>query len=512
MDRLGKIKINIIRRAYIAGHPNRARLAAQLGTNWDTVAKYFKEFQKIEQDFPKKLKDFNFFLPRGNKVPKLTYYNELMSVLPRLVEETKTNCLYKNEIWERYRDIYPKGCGLYYFYHYFNEWQKQNKICKYYPLRVKEISEDAMRELNQWRLSNDTELWRKAVIIQDCFKKRPVDEISAQIALSVESILKCIATFKEKGIDGIRRKPCPNYHIAGNQKKQSQILRLLQQTPKDFGVNRASWSLAALSRVYVVTYGEPLSTHAISSHLKKMGYRFEKSREKLISKDKDFEEKLNNLKRILSGLKPDEKFFSIDEYGPAYIKKRGGRSLTKIGEIITIPPFQKHKGWFIMTAAIELSTNQVTHFYSDHKNTAEMIKLLDILSLQYIAERKLYISWDDAAWHRSKSLKAYITEVNAPGYRQQYATPEVELVPLPSCAPYLNVIESVFSGMARAVVHNSDYGSVAECQAALDLYFLERNEHFRVNPRKAGKQIWGKEIVAPVFDESQNCKQRLIKS
>ena len=76
MDRLGKIKINMIRRAYIDGHPNRARLAAQLGTNWDTVAKYFKEFRKIEQDFPKKLSDFNFFLPRGNKIPNLTCYNE----------------------------------------------------------------------------------------------------------------------------------------------------------------------------------------------------------------------------------------------------------------------------------------------------------------------------------------------------------------------------------------------------------------------------------------------------
>ena len=191
---------------------------------------------------------------------------------------------------------------------------------------------------------------------------------------------------------------------------------------------------------------------------------------------------------------------------------RGGGSFTKLGEIKIIPPFQKPKGFFIMTAALELSTNQVTHFYSGHKNTAEMIKLIGILSLQYSAEHKLYISWDDASWHRSKSLHSHITQINTPVYRQQHGTPEIELVPLPSHAPYLNLIESIFSGMARAVIHNSDYGSVEECQAALDLYFAERNEYFRLNPRKAGKSIWGREIVAPVYDENQNCKQRLIKT
>lgn len=34
--------------------------------------------------------------------------------------------------------------------------------------------------------------------------------------------------------------------------------------------------------------------------------------------------------------------------------------------------------------------------------------------------------------------------------------------PLPKRAQFLNVIESVFSGMARAVIQNSDYASVDE--------------------------------------------------
>ena len=57
-----------------------------------------------------------------------------------------------------------------------------------------------------------------------------------------------------------------------------------------------------------------------------------------------------------------------------------------------------------MTAALELATNQVTHFYSDKKDTEEMIKLLDILLSQYGHLKKIYLSWDAASWHISKKL------------------------------------------------------------------------------------------------------------
>ena len=74
------------------------------------------------------------------------------------------------------------------------------------------------------------------------------------------------------------------------------------------------------------------------------------------------------------------------------------------------------------------------------------------------------------------------------------------------CRQVLNVVESVFSGLARAVLHNSDYQSVMECKEAIDRHFDERNQNFRANPKMAGNKIWGKERVPAVFSESNNCK------
>ena len=65
--------------------------------------------------------------------------------------------------------------------------------------------------------------------------------------------------------------------------------------------------------------------------------------------------------------------------------------------------------------------------------------------------------------------------------------------------------------MARAVIHNSNYGSVDEAKAAVDRYFCERNAFFKSNPRRAGGKLWGKEPAPAEFSESNNCKDPRLR-
>ena len=158
----------------------------------------------------------------------------------------------------------------------------------------------------------------------------------------------------------------------------------------------------------------------------------------------------------------------------------------------------------IVTAALELSSNQVTHFYSTKKNTAEMIRMMELLVERYHDRRKIYLSWDAASWHISKRLGQRIEEHNAAVLSG--GGPTVETAPLPSSAQFLNVIESVFSGMARAIIHNSDYKTLDDAKAAVDRYFADRNAHFLQHPRRAGVKIWGREREVAAFSEANNCK------
>jgi hypothetical protein len=168
-----------------------------------------------------------------------------------------------------------------------------------------------------------------------------------------------------------------------------------------------------------------------------------------------------------------------------------------------VPQRQRSKGTLIITAALELSTNQITHFYSPAKNTAEMMQLLHRLVDKYADQECIYLLWDAASWHASKAFNASVHEVNS---RRSSGRPQVKLRPLPSCAQFLNVIESVFSGMARAIIHNSDFPSLEAAQDAVDKYFAERNDHFSKHPQRAGQKIWGDERVPSEFSVTHNCK------
>lgn len=277
--------------------------------------------------------------------------------------------------------------------------------------------------------------------------------------------------------------------------------KLFHSPPSSYGINRTTWIQKDLKIIFKKETGLNISLHVIRKIIKNAGYRLRKAKKVLTSKDPDYKEKVKKINLILSNLQLDEKFFSIDEYGPFAIKIQGGRSYVKKDEIKTYPQWQKSKGCLIMTAALELSTNQVTHFYSERKNTVEMIKLLEILIHQYQNEKCIYFSWDAASWHASKELYKKVDEVN-----KSNSSPQIELAPLPNGAQFLNIIESVFSGMARAIIHNSNYSSVDDCKASIDRYFKERNEHFKKFPKKAGNKIWKHERVIPKFDESNNCK------
>jgi hypothetical protein len=200
----------------------------------------------------------------------------------------------------------------------------------------------------------------------------------------------------------------------------------------------------------------------------------------------------------------DEAFFSIDELGPVAVTMRGGCSLQLPGQIRTVPQWQNSRGAFILTAALDLAKNQMSYFFSEHKNTDETIRLVESLRERYATHRTLYLSWDSAPWRRSARLEEHLTLLNDRASRDR--RPRIETLPLPTSAQFLEVIESVFSGMARAALHNSDYATLEDAQAAVTRYFEERNDAFRREPRRAGRAIWGMEPVLTSFSKANNCK------
>ncbi|MEO7300113.1 MAG: IS630 family transposase [Verrucomicrobiota bacterium] len=371
---------------------------------------------------------------------------------------------------------------------------------------LKVIERSELAKLRDAALDEPLYLRRKAQAVIFYWSGISIAAIMGVLILSRNAVKRYIRSFEAGGAERLlERRHWGCGTKPENPKLRELVLSIIHCPPSRFGFNRTSWTIK-LMKDTLQSKGYLIGKNNISKIVKAEGFGFWKAKVCLTSNDPDYEKKVKKITSILAKLKTDEKFFSIDEFGPFAVKMRGGQSYMKAGQMKVVPQFQKSKGVLIVTAALELSKNQVTHFYSQRKNTDEMVKLLELLLKNYADQSRIYLSWDAASWHASKKFHSRVKEINSAKYRAAHKCPRVRLAPLPSRAQFLNVIESVFSGMAKAIIHNSDYQSVEEAVTAIDRYFAERNQEFKDNPRRAGGKIWGEEIVVPKFSEANNCK------
>jgi transposase len=499
-----RVKIIAMRKQFIAGYLNTYQAARDLKISTVTSWRYLKEFERIKAAYPERLSDMDFFMPEPVKPHRPTpLYLELMQVLPDLIRAEKPGTKAK-PVWNKYHLLFPQGYSYFPFKDCYYRWLSENPGFEI-PNLLAEIPEPDLKILLKWRIGNDHRHWQISTVLRGALQCSNITKLMEKADCERKSVTDWLKAYKTKGMKGFDLAPrVPNKNVVKRiQDRKDNLMKLLHETPKLHGINRTSWTILALTEIYNRVYPVKVSYMQLSHSLKALGFSYKKSRDMLVSQDPKFREKIAHIQRILQELKPGEKFFSIDEYGPVGIRIKGGRTLKQSAESPDIvPEKQKCKGFIICTAALELSTNQVTHFYSQKKNTFEMIKLLDLLIAQYADQERLYLCWDAVSWHNSKILKTYIEDHN------QQHKPEIKLAPLPSCTQFLNVIESVFCGLAKAVIHNSNYTSTDECKAAIDLHFTTRNQHFKANPKRAGRKIWGKELVKAHFSETHHTRNR----
>jgi len=264
---------------------------------------------------------------------------------------------------------------------------------------------------------------------------------------------------------------------------------MIHHPPKYFNLNRSKWTRVALSKTYETLYRESIDESTVGCILKKAGYSLKKAKRVLTSSDPNYREKIELLLITLQTLQPSETLFFIDEVGPMRVKKYGGRIYIKNGDRNYVSTNQTPKGSVIFSASLDATTNQLSWIYGMTKDTNSMVDLIEILFNQHFHKTKFYITWDAASWHSSKVLVDWLNRFNEET-RKRCEGPLIEFIPLPSCSQFLNIIESTFSSMKKAVIHNSNYQSNFEMMTAISGYFKERNDYFLENPKRAGKKIW----------------------
>ena len=167
--------------------------------------------------------------------------------------------------------------------------------------------------------------------------------------------------FNDTGTQGLFRGHPRRAPKAEDETIKAAVFSMIHSPPSEHNINRTSWKYGDICRC-LSQQGVHVSKNLISKIIRRAGYKWRKAKTVLTSNDPKYREKLDRIKSILTTLGKNDRFCSIDEFGPFAVKIKGGKRLVGPNEYPQVPQFQKSKGWLIVTAALELSQNQVTHF------------------------------------------------------------------------------------------------------------------------------------------------------
>jgi hypothetical protein len=152
----------------------------------------------------------------------------------------------------------------------------------------------------------------------------------------------------------------------GSKKKKYQVeeykaavFAILHAPPKDYGFNRTTWRIRDIHAA-MKSKGLPLGKNYIMKVIKNEGYRFKNAKIVLTSTDPEYKEKLSEIIAILSTLGSNDRFFSIDEFGPFAIKINRCKINLQTGKAI---------GWMKLPSPTEFPGRDSIHPGGDESDT-----------------------------------------------------------------------------------------------------------------------------------------------
>jgi transposase len=354
------------------------------------------------------------------------------------------------------------------------------------------LTTEEIKQLEKYRKKTHRNHWAKATALLMANQHHTLFEIAVSAGRSLGTIFRWLRQYEKNGLDFIVTKMAEKRRRLMWEERTTRVIDILHTPPKAFNINRTSWTYKTIIQAYNEKYGEWLGKQALQKIIKSTNYTWRHARKVLTSHDPDYKDKVNEVLNVLRNTKENEAFFFVDELGPYRVKKYGGKALVSRETTRTIPGKQKSKGQVTAIAALEAFTNQLTWKFIKGKDAESIILLLEMLREKYREKDRLFITWDTLSTHNSGAVKGWF-ERNNKRATKQGTGPTLHVTPLPSKSQFLNVIESVFGGMKKAVIHNSDYSSKKEMEIAMNRHFEERNIYFQKNPKRVGNKIWDKE-------------------
>ena len=361
-------------------------------------------------------------------------------------------------------------------------------VTKRQPLSLSVADRERLEDLRRSRSAEKRQVLHAAILL-DCAKGMSDNAVAITNGVNRHTVALCVRKFLQFGIDAaLGELPRPGKSRRIPDDAIAWVLHCSCQKPKDLGYSYELWTYALLqkhvrehcssaghpsllglsrSKLHrILTQGE-VQPHKIRYYVERRDPEFERKMIEVLHVYKDVE--ITNAGLVEGTLKePSTVTISYDE-------KPGIQALA-----VTTPDrapvpnqYPSHLrdseyirlGTVSLLAGLDLHTGRVTEIVRDSHASVDFIALLEKLGNEYPAQAKLRLLLDNHSAHISKATRAYLSL-----HPQRF-----EFVFTPKHGSWLNIVETMFSKMARTMLRGIRVASKQELIDRIHLYFAEIN-------------------------------------
>ncbi len=268
----------------------------------------------------------------------------------------------------------------------------------------------------------------------------------ARMLLTDESqVRKVIHEFNQRGFDSLR----PRFR-GGRPRRisiddEARIVAVAGARPDTLGVPFTRWSLAKLSR-YLGGQGLGVSRAHLGRILARNGISLQRTRSWKQSPDPDYEAKAARVLALYREQPENGVVISFDEKGPESLCPKHGRGWARRGRPERHrATYTRRQGIRYLVGALDVHADYLRIRPRPRRNGASTLAFMKKIRLAYPTKIGIYWIQDGLSSHWTPEIRAFAAANN------------IELVPTPTYASYLNRIESTFGSLDEFVCKNADY-------------------------------------------------------
>lgn len=304
---------------------------------------------------------------------------------------------------------------------------------------------------------------QRAAILLASAAAMSAPEIARALATDDSHVRKVIHEFNARGFDSLRPEWRGGRPRRITEDERLRIIAVAGARPDAAGVALTRWSLPRLA-AHLTRAGIRVSTAHLGRLLAAAGLSFQRTRSWCASPDPDYPQKAARVLALYRSCPHDGVVISFDEMGPISLRPHHGAGWARRGRPGRLrSTYSRPHGVRYLIGVYDVHRDYLRARLQPTRNAATTLMAMTTTRLAYPRRRRIYWIQDNLSCHWTPAVRAFAAANN------------IELVPTPTYASYLNRIECHFFPIAEFVVKNSDYPNWDVFATAMGDHILHRN-------------------------------------